>query len=98
MLLISFEEHFANDCAISQKSVQNEIVQINFQDNSLISQNNNQEITNFQNNSRNYNPVFRYKKYGFNSLNSLFSNVFKKFSYSDYLAYNFENIIYTRAP
>ena len=94
----NIEAHFANDCTIAQKTSNNVIEQVNFQDNSALVQNNSQEITNIQNNSRNYKPVFDLKKHflfpKINYLKSknavLFSNV--------YLAYSFKHIINTRAP
>ena len=92
------EAHFANDCQISQKSSNNVIEQINFQDNFALTQNNNQEITNLQNNSRNYNPIFQFKKYFIISANHLFKNSNTALFNSNYLTFNYKYTIYTRAP
>ncbi len=92
------ELHFANNCQISEKASNNAIEQINFQDNSALTQNNNQEVTNIQNNSKNYKTVFQFKKHFLISINHLFKNINIAIYKSNYPAYNLEHIIYTRAP
>ncbi|MBR2068153.1 MAG: hypothetical protein IJ877_00180 [Candidatus Gastranaerophilales bacterium] len=96
LLKDNFEAHFANSSYsyYSAKSVQS----VDYHDNSALAQNNNQEITNIQNNNQNNNLLKNFKKNDLLKINYAFKKISKHFSYRNFSAFNFEHIIYTRAP
>lgn len=94
----NFEAQLALNSDITYNSYRTSIQNINYQDNSVLNQNNNQEITNIQNNSRNSNTLGNNKKCNLFISCNLFKNFSKHFSKNNVLSFNLENIIYTRAP
>ena len=93
-----FEAQLNQNSYQSYSSAKSGIEQINYQDNSALVQADNQEITNLQNNTRASNYLDKFKKQNVLQSDCLFHEIIKHFSNREFLAFNFEYIIYTRAP
>jgi len=94
----NIEAHLAQNNIQYYKSINSSIEHINFQDSSALVQANNQEITNFQNNSNNNNSLDKFKKYNLLKIDYTFKENQRLSFNADFIAFNFKHIIYTRAP
>ena len=94
----NFEAHIAHNNVQYYKNINSEVFQNDIQDNTALLASNNQEITKFQNNTKNNNSLDEFKKYNLLKTDYVFKEIQKRFSNRNFLASNFEHIIYTRAP
>ena len=92
----NFEAHLAQDNINPSLSRHQITLQQNYHNDYVLSQSDNQEITNLLNNARNnIASNFKYNKLVFNYE---LKNCLKHLSCNNTLAFNFKHIIYTRAP
>ena len=94
----NIENCLSNNYEFSYKNNQAQTINSFFNNNSALIQTDNQEITNLQYNNRNNNSINDFKIHKLISKYYVFKNFSKHFSNRNIFAFNFEHIIYTRAP
>ena len=97
LLKDNIETKLSLGCGYQYSKFTDSVVQINHLDNSIICQNDNQEIINLQN-STNKNSADSYKKYNIFFLNNIFKYCLKRTPKQNILLANLKNEINTRAP